>query len=150
MKLRSLFVAFFSCCILMSLSAQTTAKVSAKSIKKPVRTAQKFAKAQFDETHFDWGTVKEDTIFYKDFTFKNTGNKELVILDARGSCGCTQPQYPDTPILPGETGKIRVRYVAKNKVGPQKPIITLTTNGTPEVIRLFLEGWVHQIPGGVN
>jgi hypothetical protein len=150
MRLRILVLMVFTVGFLTVAHAQPTAKVSAKSLKKPVRTPQKFAKMQFEETHFDWGTVKEDSTFYKEFKFKNVGNKELVVLDARGSCGCTTPEYPQTPILPGETGTIRVRYVAKNKVGPQKPIVTVTTNGTPEVMRLFMEGWVHQIPGGVN
>jgi hypothetical protein len=43
-----------------------------------------------------------------------------------------------------------VKYTAKNKVGPQKPVVTVTTNGVPSIVKLNMEVWVEQIPGGVN
>ena len=74
----------------------------------------------------------------------------MVIIDASGSCGCTMPIIPSMPIPPGGKNKITVKYTAHNKVGPQKPLITVITNGTPSVYKLQMEGWVEQIPGGVK
>lgn len=105
---------------------------------------------QFISKKIDFGTIKEDAVIEKSFEFTNAGTTDLIIIDATGSCGCTLPTIPTAPIPPGGKNKITVRYTAKNKVGPQKPLITVVTNGTPGVIKLQLEGWVDQIPGGVK
>jgi Protein of unknown function (DUF1573) len=105
---------------------------------------------QFAKSKIELGTIKEDAVIANQFEFTNVGVKPLVITSAKGTCGCTAPEYPKTPILPGEKGVITVTYTAKNKVGPQKPEITVTTNGTPSVVKIKLEAWVDQIPGGVQ
>ena len=63
----------------------------------------------FDKTIHDFGTIQEGERVETLFTFTNTGKSDLVIVDARGSCGCTVPEYPkNTPIAPGATGQIQV------------------------------------------
>jgi hypothetical protein len=104
----------------------------------------------FEKSIIDLGTIKEDAVIANQFEFTNTGIKPLVITSVKGTCGCTAPEYPKTPILPGEKGVITITYTAKNKVGPQKPEITVTTNGTPSMVKIKLEAWVDQIPGGVK
>ena len=96
------------------------------------------------------GNIKEDAVLERYFEFTNTGGSNLEILECRGSCGCVQPKAMSTIIAPGERGQIYVKYTARNKVGPQKPVVTVTTNGSPSVVRLFVETWVEQIPGGVK
>ncbi len=115
-------------------------------VKKNIRTSR----IRFDQKKIDMGTMKEDAVVKKEFTFTNTGNADLVILNAKGSCGCTIPEYSKTPIAPGAKGTILVTYTARNKVGPQKPIVTVNTNGIPSTVRLELNAWVEQIPGGVK
>lgn len=44
------------------------------------------------------------------FEFKNTGNEPLIIHNVQATCGCTVPSKPEAPILPGNSGKIEVRY----------------------------------------
>ncbi len=130
----------------------TKAKITSKSVstssKKSV--ASNTAKIQFDKLILELGTIKEDAVLEKSFDFTNIGNRDLVIINAKGSCGCTIPTPPVKPIAPGGKGKILVKYTAKNKVGPQKPTITVTTNGYPNIIKLKMEVWVDQIPGGVK
>merc|ERR1712070_855742 len=63
------------------------------------------------------------------FAFTNTGKSDLTIMDARGSCGCTVPEYPkNTPIAPGATGEIKVVFDSSNKPGPQQKTVTLMAN----------------------
>jgi hypothetical protein len=50
-----------------------------------------------------------------------------VIQNAQGSCGCTLPEYPKQPIMPGEGAEIKVRYDT-NRVGDFTKTVTLTTN----------------------
>jgi hypothetical protein len=126
-------------------------KTTPKPAVKPAsKSAIRGAHAEFDAMTIDLGNIKEDAILERYFEFTNTGSSNLEILECRGSCGCIQPRAESTIIGAGERGRIYVKYVARNKVGPQKPVVTLTTNGSPSVIRLFIETWVEQIPGGVK
>jgi hypothetical protein len=123
-------------------------KLAAKSVR--TTHTKSSPRIQFTQDKMDFGTIKEDAVVVKCFEFTNTGNADLLILEANASCGCTVPEYPKHPIPPNGKGIINVKYTAKNKVGPQKPTVTLVTNGTPSVSKLLLEGWVEQIPGGAN
>ena len=95
---------------------------SAKAISNaPVMT--------FDKTIHDFGTIQEGERVETLFTFTNTGKSDLVIVDARGSCGCTVPEYPkNTPIAPGATGQIRVSFDSSNKPNLQQKTVTISAN----------------------
>ena len=83
----------------------------------------------FDRTEHDFGTINEGDVVETSFSFTNTGNSDLMILDARGSCGCTVPEYPkNTPIAPGESRGIKVKFDSANKPGNQTKTVTLTNN----------------------
>ncbi|MDA8993267.1 DUF1573 domain-containing protein, partial [Flavobacteriaceae bacterium] len=94
---------------------------SSNSAEAPVMT--------FDKTSHDFGTIKEGEKVTTTFSFTNTGNADLIIVDARGSCGCTVPQYPkNTPIAPGGTGTIEVSFDSSNKPGIQQKSVTISAN----------------------
>ena len=83
----------------------------------------------FDKTIHDFGTIQEGERVVTLFTFTNTGKSDLVIVDARGSCGCTVPEYPkNTPIAPGATGQIRVSFDSSNKPNLQQKTVTISAN----------------------
>ena len=96
----------------------------------------------FDKTKHDYGTFSEKNGAQTcTFTFKNTGDKPLVIEQAVASCGCTVPKYTKKPVQPGESGEIKVTYNGTGKMlGHFKKTITVRNNGTPEMIRLYIEG----------
>ncbi len=100
------------------------------------------AKIRFDKLIHDFGTFPESSgIQSCAFNFTNTGDKPLVINQAVASCGCTVPTYTKEPIMPGESGKITVKYNGTGKFpGHFKKSITVRTNGTPEMTRLYVEG----------
>lgn len=102
----------------------------------------KKAQIKFDKTTFSYGTFSEkDPIQKCTFTFTNVGTAPLVINQAVASCGCTVPAYTKTPILPGETGEIKVTYNGTGKFpGHFKKTITIRSNGEPEMLRLYVEG----------
>ena len=83
----------------------------------------------FDKTLHDFGTIQEGETVETTFTFTNSGKSDLIIVDARGSCGCTVPEYPkNTPIPPGESGKIRVSFDSSNKPNMQQKTVTISAN----------------------
>lgn len=68
---------------------------------------------EYMETEFDFGSVQYPSENLHTFKFKNTGNKPLVIESATASCGCTVPNKPEEPILPGEIGELDVIFRPK-------------------------------------
>lgn len=104
--------------------------------------AQKPAEIKFEKTSHDFGKFKEsvEAVTCK-FTFTNVGEEPLVINQAIPSCGCTVPQYPKEPIMPGKSGEITVTYNAKGRsLGHFKKSVTVRTNGAVEITRLYIEG----------
>lgn len=85
----------------------------------------------FDEDSHNFGKINEGDVATHDFAFTNTGKAPLVITSARGSCGCTVPEYPKTPIAPGESGKIKVSFDSNGRSGRQDKNVTLTANTVP-------------------
>lgn len=85
----------------------------------------------FDTYDHDFGDLKQDTENEKIFRFTNTGKEPLVIADAKGSCGCTVPEYPKNPIAPGQTGEIKVVYSPGKQTYKQSKTVTITANTEP-------------------
>ena len=82
----------------------------------------------FETIEHDFGTITQGDKVSYDFKFKNTGESDLIITDAKGSCGCTVPEYPKTPIKPGEDGTIKVSFDSTGKIGLNSKSVTLTCN----------------------
>ena len=75
------------------------------------------------------------------FVFTNTGDKELLILTATATCGCTKAFAPEGPILPGMKDSIRVTYKGSTqRVGKMKKTIALTTNCKKNSAYLYIMG----------
>ena len=94
----------------------------------------------FDQETFEYGTILQGEVVKNVFEFENTGTEALVIMNAKGSCGCTVPEWPKDPILPGETGQLLVQFDSKGKMGKQSKRVTLTTNGQRSVVYLTIKG----------
>lgn len=99
----------------------------------------------FAETAHDFGTIKQETKNTKVFKFTNTGDKPLLIENARGSCGCTVPNYPRQPIPPGETGEIEVVYSPGKQKGQQNKTVTIIANTEPRTTVLQIKANVEEV-----
>lgn len=86
---------------------------------------------EFEKTEHDFGKIKQDAPVEYTFKFKNTGTEPLIISEARGSCGCTVPEYSKEPIPVGESGVIAVSFDPKGKSGVQRKTVTITANTNP-------------------
>jgi len=76
-----------------------------------VSYAQKGPQIEFKTETIDYGKVKKsEDNGIRTFVFTNIGDEPLVINDAKSSCGCTVPEKPKEPIMPGKTGEIQVKY----------------------------------------
>lgn len=104
------------------------AKVQKPKVVLEKEKITKFPKITFEHKSHDFGTIKQGEIVEYSFKFTNTGEADLLIQKAHGSCGCTIPEYPKEPIKPGETGKIRVSFNSAAKKGLQKKTVWITAN----------------------
>ena len=101
------------------------------------------AKMDFEAIEWDFGEIDQgDEVEYA-FKFTNTGSDPLIITNAKGSCGCTVPEWPRAPVAPGETGVIDVKFNSKGKKGKQNKRVTLTTNMVPSQQVLIVKGQIN-------
>ncbi|MBL6649370.1 MAG: DUF1573 domain-containing protein [Flavobacteriaceae bacterium] len=99
------------------------------STKERLENSDDFPEIEFDKNNHDFGEISEGDLAETEFVFTNVGKSDLIISDASGSCGCTVPDYPkNTPIKPGESGKIVVKFDSNNRPGLQRKAVTLITN----------------------
>lgn len=97
---------------------------------------------EFAETTFDFGSLKSGETVTHEYRFKNTGSADLLIAEAHGSCGCTVPEYPKTPIAPGDEGTIKVTFNSSGMSGQIAKTITILANTIPSTKVLTISGEV--------
>lgn len=114
-------------------NVETTATTTANADNNPTSEtttatpAAGFAKMTVDREEHDFGEMKKGEKGETEFVITNTGDADLVIIDARATCGCTVPEKPQQPIKPGQSDKIKVAFNASS-AGMQNKQVTLTTN----------------------
>lgn len=97
----------------------------------------------FDKTEHDFGIVMQGERAEFNFKFKNTGDAELLIANAVGSCGCTVPEFSKEPIKPGNEGFIKVKFNSEYREDKFSKEIYVTTNTTPPQTTLTIKGFVQ-------
>ena len=126
-------------------AASAAAKTVGDAAKAVVPTGP-LTSMEFGESTFDFGTVDEGEKVSHTYAFINTGKEPLIISNAKGSCGCTVPQWPKEPIAPGAKGEVTVEFNSKNKKGKRNQKVTLTSNTEPAQTFIYLTGEVTPDP----
>ena len=99
-----------------------------KALEAEKALGGKLPKVKLDKLVHDFGTINEGDKVETEFIVTNDGEADLVIAEAKGSCGCTVPQPPKDPIKPGDSAPIKVSFNSQGKPGAQEKTVTLTTN----------------------
>ena len=82
----------------------------------------------FEKVEHDFGKINQGDKVDYNFKFKNTGTADLIISSAKGSCGCTVPEYPKEAVKPGESGEIKVSFNSDGKSGEQSKTVSIFAN----------------------
>tara|TARA_B100000497_G_C7581663_1_gene350155 strand:+ start:132 stop:686 length:555 start_codon:yes stop_codon:yes gene_type:complete len=100
----------------------------------------------FEKEIHEFGNVDVNSENKYSFKFTNTGNEPLKITNAKGSCGCTVPNWPKNAIMPGSTEEIDVIFrPSKNQAGrKQTKTVTVTANTSPENTILKISAFVNK------
>ncbi len=103
-------------------------------------SAEDAPKVEVEKPVFEFGVIKQGEKVQHEFKFKNTGKSPLIITNASATCGCTVPEYPTEPILPGKEGSIKVIFNSEGKIGLQDKVVTISSNANPAFEQLHLVG----------
>jgi len=95
---------------------------------------------EFSETTYDFGNIVEGEKVTHTYSFQNDGDEPLIISNAKGSCGCTVPQWPREPIPVGGSGEIVVEFNSTGKTGSQNKKVTINANTNPAQTVIYLKG----------
>jgi len=127
-------------------STKITAKINKENLvnakSRDLEIKKGAASISFDKKEYNFGTVNEGDIVETSYLVTNSGKTDLVITNAKASCGCTVPVWPKDPIKPGDTGEIKVKFNTSGKPNRQQKTITLTTNTESGREVLILKGSV--------
>jgi hypothetical protein len=97
---------------------------------------------KFDLETIDYGKINKGADGERIFVFTNIGDAPIIIQNVQSSCGCTIPEKPENPIMPGEKGKIKVSYDTK-RVGGFSKQITILSNAKIARKTLKIKGYVR-------
>lgn len=124
--------------------------VASAAMNKVSAQIEQGAKIEFAKETHDYGTIAHGSDGTCVFEFKNTGNSELIITNAKGSCGCTVPEWPKEPIAPGATASIKVSYDTKRPGAISKNVTIFSNAVGNETKVIYITGTVLPAPESVT
>ena len=127
-------------------SAPPTAKAQTQAAtgKAQAATGKAVAapKIEISQETKDMGTVPKGQIIETDFVIRNVGGSDLVITDARPSCGCTVSSF-DKVVKPGAEGKVHTSVDTKSFTGPiSKSVLVVSNDPERPQMNLFVKAVV--------
>lgn len=127
---------------IISCDANRKDKITINQQSEAVLATNDSTTVQIIDSSYDFGKITDGEKVSFNFRFKNTGTKPLVIVSASATCGCTVPEKPEEPIIPGQIGFIKVVFDSKGKVGATHKPVTVISNANPAFPPLSLTGMV--------
>ena len=135
---------------MLAIALMATFQLNAQATVEPQGAPASGAKLTLESDIVDYGTIDQGSEPLRLATFTNTGTEPLIISGAKGSCGCTVPNWPKEPIMPGETSQIEIRYDTK-RVGAINKTVTVTSNDPAGKHVIRVQGTINKVeePEGV-
>jgi hypothetical protein len=81
-----------------------------------------------DSTNRNFGKIAEGQKLEVSFSFKNSGNRPLIIARVQPSCGCTVAEQPTEPIAPGSQSVIKAVFNSEGHIGINRKTIYVYAN----------------------
>jgi len=131
MKIRLLLISL-SICLYLTTYAQTNPEKKESSNVPGI---------VFNKTTHDFGELIQFAPAFCEFRFYNRGRTPLIVSEVSASCGCTVPSWSKNPIMPGDSGIIKVIYLTA-ETGAIDKMVTVYSNATKMPVSLELKGKV--------
>jgi hypothetical protein len=101
---------------------------------------------EFEAVEHDFGKIYDGKPVSHEFKFTNKGKAPLLLSNVQPACGCTTPEWPREPIMPGEKAKIKAIYNAGSYRGVFSKGITVQSNSASGNVQLTIKGSVLDTP----
>lgn len=100
----------------------------------------------FDNPVIDFGTMYTDDLpdGKIDIVFRNLGDEPLVLSNVSGCCGTRILDWPQSPVLPNESGLIQIEIRIAKRASTLSRVVTVTSNSVDNATaRLRIKGKVE-------
>ena len=115
----------------------------------PPMTQEQLAQApklEFEETTYDFGSVKKNMTFTTEFNFTNSGKSALNIRALKPNCGCTISKLEKYDYAPGESGTLKVEFDSTGRRGSQhKSIVIFSNDPSAPTQRLTIKAKIQEV-----
>ncbi|MEE4177038.1 MAG: DUF1573 domain-containing protein [Bacteroides sp.] len=123
---------------------ESTSVAQAVETTSPASGETKAPAVTFEKTEYDFGKIFSGEKVTYSFSFTNTGDGPLIIVNTRSGCGCTVGDYPREPIPPGGEARIKVSFNSAGRKGFQSESVRVVTNAQPQEYLLRITAEVLQ------
>ncbi len=125
------------------------------TLSASLASGQDWARAMFETTSHDFGTVARGAKAEFLFVLQNIYKEDVHISGVRSSCGCTTPVIENASLKTWETGGIRAKFNSRSFLGQKSATITVTLDQPfPAEIQLTVSGYIRSDvvlqPGAVD
>ncbi len=142
LKLMKNLICLFALSLIVSVSSISAQKAMFVSQEIAPTEAMKTAEmVSWDNTKIDLGAIPQNIPAPVEFTLTNNSDQPMVLVNVKGSCGCTATNYDSSTIEPGATSTIQATYNAK-KEGKFTKTVSVTTSLSDTPMKLTLTGEV--------
>lgn len=93
----------------------------------------------FKKDRHDYGTLYADNLpeFTLDIEFVNSGNEPLILSNVRACCGTRVTAWPREPIMPQETGLVKITFRLAPRPQRISRSVTVTSNSADRPVQIF-------------
>ena len=95
----------------------------------------------WERTELSLGQLKAGEQVELNFSFINDGTEAITILEAKGSCGCTEISFSEEEIAPGERATVLAKF-RSDKLGVFNKTVKVRTSASVEPTVLRFQGTV--------
>lgn len=131
-RMKRLFTIFTTIILFTVLSGCNTPTGDTSKNKSPQSAS---ATIEFRQDEFDFGEIEKGRVVECKFSFKNTGENEVLISNVETECGCTAAYWPKQPLSSGEQSTIAVS-LDKKTGGTVRQTVKVFGNftGSPKIL----------------
>ncbi len=103
--------------LITTASSEVSVDSANSNVVGATNDTQVLTNLALSEPEFDFGKIKKGDKVEHVYEVTNTGKNPLIISSVVPTCGCTVPEFTKDPIMPGQKGKITLKFDSTNFQG---------------------------------
>ena len=119
---------FVFICLVIILTACTNGNQPNSAVAKALVDTTNYTTIAWKDSVVNFGTIKQGEKIELKFYCKNTGNKPLILVNVKPTCGCTVASYTKEPIAPGAEGTVIAGFNSEHFCGTVHKTVIATAN----------------------